>query len=87
MVSNGSYKENWDTSALIIKGHEYAKLRIATAFTSPGQAKYQYEYRSDLKGIFHVLYIVEDISLKFNIIEGAITVACDCLNAIKIHGQ
>ena len=30
-----------------------------------------------------MVYIVEEISLKFNILEGSITIACDGLNAIK----
>ena len=69
--------------ALIIEGSDHANHQITVTFISPGHPKYQDAYRSKLAGIFHVAYIVEEISREFNILEGAITIVCDGLNAIK----
>ena len=81
-VSDGSYKENWGTSVLIIEGYEYDKRRIAVTCTSLGHSKYQYVYIIELSVIIHVVSIVEEISLKFNISKGAITISCYGLNKI-----
>ena len=86
-VSGGCYKENWGTSALIIEGPEYSKHRIASTWTFPIHAKDQDAYRSELAGIFHVVSIVEQISIKFNILEGTTTIAYDDLNVKENHGQ
>ena len=77
------YKENWGTSALIIDGSKYDRHRIGTTCISPGHPKDQAAYRSELEDRFHVVSVVEYISLKSNISEGAIKISCDGLNEIK----
>ena len=75
------------TSAIIIEVYEHAKHIITATCTPPGHAKDQYAYRSELAGIFHVVSIVEHISIKFNILEGTTTIAYDDLNVKENHGQ
>ena len=82
-TSGGSYKEDWGPAALIVEGAEHKTHQIATSCTCPGLPKDQDAYRSELAGIFHVVSIVEEISQKFNILEGKITITCDGLNTIK----
>ena len=82
-VIDGSYKEDWGVVALIIEGSDHATHKITATCTSTGQLKYQDSYISEPTGIFHVVSIAEEIVWKFNIIEGAITIVCDGLNAIK----
>ena len=64
-VSDIPYKKHWGTEALIIEGSEYYKHQISATCTSPGNSKYQDAHRSELAGIFHVVSIVGEISLKF----------------------
>ena len=79
-VSDGSYKEEWGLEALIIEGPDHATRLITATCTSPGHPKDKDAYRSELAGIFHMVSIVEEISRKFNIPEGAIMIACNGLS-------
>ena len=81
--SDGSNKQNWVTAALIIEGYKYTKKIIAAYCTSPEHTKYQDAYRGKLVVIFHMVTIVEEISIKFNISEREISMACDGLITIK----
>ena len=82
-VSDGFYKENWSTEALIIEVSEYTTHQISSTCTCLGHPKDQDSYRSELAGLFQVVSFVEEIIQKFNILEGAITIKCNGLNAIK----
>ena len=57
-VSGGSFKEEWGRSAVIIEGNENARHRITSTSTVTGTDKYQDAYRSELPGIYHVIYII-----------------------------
>ena len=57
-LSDGSYKEDWGLSYLIIEGSDHATHQITATCTDQGHPKYQYAYISELAGIFHVVSIV-----------------------------
>ena len=82
-VSDGYFKEDWGSAALIIEGLDHATHQLSATCIIPGHPKDQDSYRSELAGIFHMVSIVEEISRKFIILEGAITIACDGPNEIK----
>ena len=68
---------------MIIEGNENTRHIITATSTAPGTAKEQDAYRSELTGIYHVIYIIETICDKHNIRIGGITAACEGLNEIK----
>ena len=80
---DGSFKEKCGTTAVIIEVNYNVRHRTTVTPTSPGTAKDQYTYRSDLTGIYHVIYIIYTICEKHKIRSGVIMVACDGFNAIK----
>ena len=82
-VSDGFFKEEWVTAAVIIEGNENTRHRITAKSTTPGTAKDQDTYRSDITGLYHVIYIIETIYEKHNIRSGGFATACGGLNAIK----
>ena len=53
MVSDGSFKENWGTSALIIEGDISSICRITEKCTTPGHSEDQEAYMIELSGIIH----------------------------------
>ena len=60
--------------------------RITATSNTSGHEEYQDAYKSELEGILHIIIILEDISSKFNIEDGSITIACDGIEAFKeIH--
>ena len=81
--SNGSLKEEWGTSAFITEGNNNARHRIIATSNASGTAKDQDTYRSELTGIYHVIYTIETIYEKHNIRSGGITAAHDGINANK----
>ena len=68
---------------MIIKGNKNGKHRIKATSTVPGTAKDQDTYRSELTGLYHVIYTIETIYEKHNIRIGGITAAHDGINANK----
>ena len=70
-------------SEVIIEGNENARHRITSTSAVPGTDKYQDAYRSELTGLYNVIYIIETICEKHNIRSGGITAAYDGLNSIK----
>ena len=81
-VSNGSFREEWSTAAMIIEVNKNSRHRIIATSTATGTAKYQDAYRSELTGLYHVIYIIDTICEKHNIRSGGIMAACDGLNTI-----
>ena len=82
-VSNGSFREEWSTAAMIIEVNKNSRHRITATSTATGTAKYQDAYRSELTGLYHVIYIIDTICEKHNIRSGGITAVCDGFNGIK----
>ena len=72
-VSDGSFKEEWGTAAVITEGNENVRQRITSTSTTPGTAKDQDAYRSELTVLCHLIYIIETICEKHNIRSGGIT--------------
>ena len=54
-VSNGSFKEEWGTSAVIIEGDKNARHIITYTFIYQITSKYQDTYRIDLPGIYQLI--------------------------------
>ena len=71
-VSGGSFKEEWDTSAVIIEGNKNTRHIIIATSTAQGTAKDKGAYRSDIKIIYPIIYIIETICEKHNIRRGGI---------------
>ena len=67
---------------MIIEGNENARHIIISTSATQGTDKDQDIYRSELTGIYHVIYKIETIFEKHNIRSGGITAAYDGLNAI-----
>ena len=74
-VRYGYFKDRWGTSALVIEGCRNDMYRIRGTSTTPRQIKDQEAYQSELAGIYHIVFIVEDICSKHNIWDVSITIA------------
>ena len=68
---------------MITEGNKHGNHRITFTSITPGTAKDQDAYRSDLTIMYHVIYIIEKICEKHNIRIRGITAAYDELNTIK----
>ena len=83
LVRDGSFKEEWGTTEVIIEGNKNKRHIITAASNTPGTSKYQYTYRSEITGLYNVASIIDTICEKHNIMSEGIMAACDGLNAIK----
>ena len=76
-VTDGSYKDNNGTAAMCILSTSIWKSTSST----PGPEKIVNPYRSELSGILAVLTLIEIIDSEMDLQGGAITIACDNVNA------
>ena len=60
-VSDGSFKDKWGISALVIEVISHNVHIIIVTSTNPGRSKSQETYQSELAGIYHIILIMEDI--------------------------
>ena len=67
---------------MITEGNKHGNHRITFTSITPGTAKDQDAYRSDLTGIYNVTSIIETICEKHNIRSKVIKAACNGTNAI-----
>ena len=81
-VSNGSYKNNIGTSAIILEGLN-EEISIISVNTALGPPQSQSAYCSKLAGILATLLHTKTLCTKYNITEGKTTTACDGQNALN----
>jgi hypothetical protein len=81
-VSDGSFKDGFGTSALVIEASDSTDNIIAVNIV-PGNPDAQNLYRSELAGIFGQLTLVNVICKVHNITHGSITICgCDGMSAL-----
>jgi hypothetical protein len=95
-LSDGSYKDQFGTSAMIIEA-ENSSHNIIAVNVVPGNAEDQGSFRSELSGIFGLVIMVNVICKVHNITYGAIECGCDgqvvlnklsnLENAIDLNGK
>jgi len=81
-VSDGSFKDQYGTAALVIEGPD-ADNRMLAVNAMPGHPADQSSYRSELSGIFSVVTLVNLTCAVFCITSGEITAGCDGIEALK----
>ena len=82
-VSGGSINEEWGAAAVIPEVNNNARHRIKATSTAPGTSKYQDSHKSDLTGLYHMIYIIDTICEKHGIRSRGITAGYDQINTIK----
>jgi len=80
-VSNGSFRDQYGTAAIIIEGYNPLH-RITAKVITPGGAQDHSSYRSELAGIYSTLTIINHICFFYDIHEGQVEFACDGLSAL-----
>jgi len=81
-VSDGSYQLSAGAAAWTIEGHTKAH-RIKGAGLTPGHDTDQSAYRSELFGLWGILYSLKQFTTQHNIISGHVRIACDGLSALR----
>ena len=82
-VSGGSINEEWGATAVTPEVNNNARHRIKATSTAPGTSKYQDSHKSDLTGLYHMIYIIDTIWEKHGIRSRGITAGYDRINTIK----
>jgi len=81
-VSDGSYMQVTGAAAWTIKAETSENQIVCTGYT-PGVERDQSAYRSELFGLWGILYTVKKFTTDMGITNGAMTIACDGLSALK----
>jgi hypothetical protein len=81
-LSDGSFKDGFGTSALVIEAEDSDDNIIAVDVV-PGNTDDQGSYRSELAGIFGQVIMVDTICKVHGITQGAIECGCDGEGAIN----
>jgi hypothetical protein len=81
-VSDGSFKDEFGTSALVLEGEDSKNWIIAVNVVL-GDPTDQSAYRSELAGIFGIVTMVRALCEVYEILEGSICVGCDGETALK----
>jgi hypothetical protein len=81
-VSNGSYKDEFGTAALVLEGEDSVNQVLAVNVV-PGDLDDQSSYQSELSGIFRVVMMVQALCNVHAISEGAICIGCNGDTALK----
>ena len=82
-LCNGSFKDNIGTAAFCIQPDLSGQHRILGCNLTPGHPEQMTPYRSKLGGIYGVVRQVHRLVQDFHITSGSITLACNCLSALK----
>ena len=81
-VSDGSYKDECGTAAWIIENDEGTQ-RIQGKVAVPGFASDQSAYRSELAGLYAIVYVVETLIEVYGLVQGGVSIGCDGLSALQ----
>eukprot|EP00957_Ditylum_brightwellii_P065056 4934651-Ditylum_brightwellii.AAC.2 len=82
-VSDGSAKDQHSAAAFALEGAKYGKNRVFGTCLTPGSDEEQEAYSRELSGLYAIVAAVTMIFDHYNIQDGAITVACDGIEALK----
>ena len=80
-VSDGSYKDNYGTAAWILE-NAAGTQRIQGKVIVPGYASDQSAYRSEVAGLYGLVFVLERIVSVCRLSTGGVTIGCDGLNAL-----
>jgi hypothetical protein len=81
-VSDGSYKDNYGTAAVIVEGNKSGRS-IRTVVIIPGPASIQCAYRSEAAGILAAVQLVEAVVSFYELPYGRCTLGCDGQAALR----
>ncbi len=81
-VSDGSYMNATGTATWTIEGQSAMDRIVGTGYT-PGSTTDQSAYRSELFGLWGILFTVLRFTKDNDIAQGAVIIACDGLSALK----
>jgi len=82
MVSDGSFKDQRGTAALVLQGATHTGEARAVNRV-PGEPDDHDSFRSELSGLIGIATLVELLCEYFEITEGSVEVACDGLSALN----
>ena len=80
-VSDGSFKNELGSAALVIEGSD-SQHRILAGHLTPGPLSAQSSFRSELSGLYGIVLMVNTICRFYDITEGQVSCACDGEQAI-----
>ena len=75
-VTDGSYKDNWGTAALVISDPSGVN-KIWARHVTPGEDRTQSAPRSETGGMYGIMVMLKAIEEQYDITEGEVTVSCD----------
>jgi hypothetical protein len=79
-ISDGSYKEGYDTAAIIVAGD--LGQRIQDQVVAPGSTEDQSSFCSELTGIYATITLVNALCEYYIITQGSLEFVCDGLSAL-----
>jgi hypothetical protein len=82
VVSDGSFKENRGTAAVVIEGTN-SKARILADVVVPGDGSYQCAFRSEAAGILAAMQLVNAVARYTGIPSGKVKMCCDGKSALS----
>lgn len=80
-VSDGSFKNELGTAALVLEGQD-SNNRILAGHLTPGPPSSQSSFQSELSGLYGIVLLVNTICRLHNIMEGKVCCACDGAQAL-----
>jgi len=86
-VCNGSLKNEHGTAAFVLQNHHHREGRVLGCNRTPGWPCNQSSFQSKLGGILGVIFLTQKICDEFSIMDGSITLGCDCLSALQMVFQ
>ena len=81
-VSDGSFKEECGTASWIIEDGDGTQ-RIQGKVAVPGYASDQSAYRSELAGLYAIVYVIETLVGVYGLSKGEVIVGCDGISALQ----
>jgi hypothetical protein len=81
-VTDGSYKTNYGTAALILLSTLEAPEGVTLVNQTPGERSNQDAYRAEVGGIYGCIAYANHLANIRNITDREITLACDCWSAL-----
>ena len=81
-VSDGSFKEACGTASWIIENADGTQ-RIQGKVAVPGYASDQSAYRSELAGLYAIVYVIETLVEVYGLSKGEVIVGCDGISALQ----
>ena len=81
-ISDGSFKDEYGTACWVVKG-ETSQGRIFGPCITPGNAKDQSAYQSELAGLYGIITMLEAICQYHAVTAGNAEIGCDGIQALR----